>query len=83
MSSKTSIIINPLQPPVVDIEHTPLADVDYKIVDPVVEFTLFDLHCWSYEKSLDQVEEVQIWESNLPKYVVPITHQCPEVIRLC
>ena len=36
MSSKTAIIVNPLQPPVVDIEHTPLADVDDKIADPVV-----------------------------------------------
>ena len=83
VTSKTTIVVNPLQPPIVDIEHTPLADVDYKIADPVVEFNLLDLHCWSYENSLDQVEEVQIWESNLPKYVVPLTHQCLEVTRMC
>ena len=83
MSSKIAIMVNPLQPPVVDIEHTPLADVDYKIADPIVEFNLLDLHKWSFENSLDQVEEVQIWESNLPKYVVPVTHSCPNIIRLC
>ena len=82
-SSKIAIIINPLQPLVVDIEHTPLADIDYKIVDPIVEFSLLELYNWSYEKSLDNVEEVKIWESHLPKYVVPVTHSCPEVIRLC
>ena len=81
--SKATIIVNPLQTPVVDIEHIPLVDVDYKIIDLVVEFNLLDLHYWSYEKSLDQVEEVQIWESKLPKYVIPLTHQCPEVIRMC
>ena len=43
-SSKTDIIVNPLQPPVVNIEHIPLADVDYKITDPIVEFNLLDLH---------------------------------------
>ena len=26
---------------------------------------------------------MQIWESNLPKYVVPHTHQCPEAIKPC
>ena len=62
MSSKTVIIVNPLQPHVVDIEHTPLEDEDYKIADPVVEFNLLDLNYWSYEKSLDHVAEVQIWE---------------------
>ena len=82
MPSKTAIIVNPLQPLVVDIEHIPFADVDYKIEDPIVEFNLLDLHCWSYEKSLDQVEEVQIWESNLPKYVFLVTYQCPDVIML-
>ena len=57
MSYKTTVIVNPLQSPLVDIEHTPLADVNYKIIDTVVEFNLLDLHCFSYEKSLDQVEE--------------------------
>ena len=74
MTSKTTIVVNPLQPPVVDIEHTPLTYVDYKITNPVIEFNLLDLHCWSLEKSLDLADEVQIWESNLPKYVVPHTH---------
>ena len=82
-SSKTAIIKNYLQPLVVDIEHTPLADIDYKIENPIIEFNLLELHNWSYEKSLDNVEEVQIWESHLPKYVVPVTHSCPKVIILC
>ena len=67
MTSKTTIVVNPLQPPIVDIEHTPLADVDYKIADPVIEFNLLDLHCWSLEKFLDREDEVHIWESNMPK----------------
>ena len=83
MSSKTTIVVNPLQPPVVDIEHTPLVDIDYKIVDPIVEFNLLEIHNWSYEKSLDNEEEGQIWESHLPKYFVPLTHPFQEVIRLC
>ena len=43
MASKSTIFINPLKPPVVDVEHTPLADVDYKITDPVIEYNLLGL----------------------------------------
>ena len=44
MTSKTVIVVNPLQTPVIDIEHIPLADIDYKIADPIVEFNLLDIH---------------------------------------
>ena len=83
MTPNTAIVVNPLQPLVVDIEHIPLADIDYKIADPIVEFNLLDIRNGSFEKSLDDHEEVHIWESNLPKYVVPLTHPCQEIIRLC
>ena len=65
------------------MEQIPLADIDYKIADPMVEFNLLDIHNWCFEKSLDDHEEVHIWESNFPKYVVPLTHPCQEIIRLC
>lgn len=52
MTFKTAIVVNPLQPPIIDIEHIPLADVDYKIADPIVEFNPLDIHNWSYKKSL-------------------------------
>ena len=71
MTSKRIVFFNPLQPPIVDVEYTPLADTDFKISDPVTEFNLSELHYWSHEKSIDQADEVFIWESNFPKYVVP------------
>ena len=83
MTSNTAIVVNPLQPLVIDLEHIPLVDTDYKLADPIVEFNLLDIHNWCYEKSLDNEEEVHIWESHLPKYVVPLTYPCEEVIRLC
>ena len=60
-----------------------MADVDYKITDPIIEFNLLDIHNCCYEKSLGDQEEVHIWESHSPKYVVPLTHPCQQVIRLC
>ena len=35
MASKNIVVVNPLQPPVVDVEHIPLADTDFKITDTV------------------------------------------------
>ena len=83
MNPNTAIVVNPLEPPVFYIEHIPIVDINYKIVDLVVEFNLLDIHNWCFEKSLDDQEDVHIWESNLPKYVVPLTHPCQEFIRLC
>ena len=83
MTPSIVIVVNPLQAPVVDIEHIPLTDTEYKIADPIIEFNLLDIHNWCYEKSLDEHEEVHILESHLPKYVVPLTHPCQEIIRLC
>ena len=58
MASKNILAVNPLQPPVVYVEHIPLADTDFKITDTVTEFNLLELHYWSQEKSIDQVDEV-------------------------
>ena len=82
MASKRIVSVNPLKPPVVDVEHTPLADKDFKINDTVTEFNLLELHYWIHDKSIDQADKVFIWESNFPKYVLPQTFQCLELIRL-
>lgn len=71
MASKAVVSVNPLQPPIADVEHTPLVDTDFKINDTATKFNLLELHCWSHEKSIDQADEFSIWESNFPKYVVP------------
>ena len=83
MASQSIVLVNPLQPPIVDAKHTPLEDRDFKISDHVTEFNLLELHLWSHDKSIDQADEVFIWESNLPNYVLPQTFKCPKVIRIC
>ena len=54
LTAKTTVFVNPLQPPVSTEEIIPLTDVDYKIVDPVVELKLLEVHNWCYEKFLDK-----------------------------
>ena len=82
MASQGIVTVSPLQPPVIDVEHIPLADKDFKISDPVTDFNLLELHYWSHDKSIDQADDVYLRDSNFPKYIVPQTFQCPEVIRL-
>ena len=82
MASQGIVTVNPLQPHAVDVEHTPLADKDLKIRDPITDFNLLELHYWSHDKFMDQADEIHLWESNFPKYVLPQTFQFPEII-LC
>ena len=83
MASKNFQTVNPLQPPLLDVDHTPLVDKDFKIIDTVTNNNLLELHCWSHENFADQADDLNLWNSNLPKYIVPQTHQSLEVIRLC
>ena len=82
ITAKSAATVNPLEPPVVVVESLPLTNVDYKIIDPVVEFNLLDIHNWCYEKYLDK-DEIPIWETHFPKYIVPLTHPGQDLIRLC
>ena len=83
MASKSIINVNPLQPPVIDVEHNPLADKYFKINDTVIDFNLLELHCWSHDKFIDQADDILLCDSNLPKYIFPQTFQVLEIIRLC
>ena len=60
MASQGIVTVNPLQPPVVDVEHTPLADKDFKISATVTDFNLLDIHCWSHDKSIDQADDIYL-----------------------
>ena len=74
MASNTIQTVNPLQPPLLDVDHTPLADKDFKIVNTIIDNNLLELHCWSHDKFADKVDDIHMWNSNLPKYKVPQTH---------
>jgi len=82
MASRSILNANPLQSLVANVEHLPLADKDFKIVDTMTDSNLLEVHCWSHDKFIDQVDDIHLWDSNLPKYPFPQTYQCPELIRL-
>lgn len=83
MASQRILHVNPLQPLVADVEYLPLTDKDFKILDTVTDSNLLELHCWIHEKFVDQVDDIHLWDSNLPKYAFPLTYQFHELIKLC
>ena len=75
--------INPLIPPLVDLDHIPLVDRDYKINEVQCDCDFFDLYHWLEDKNTDKNDEIGLWESNLPHYIFPLTFQAPEFSRRC
>lgn len=66
-------VINPLIPPSVDLDHTPLADRDYWITETLCDCDFLKLYCWLEEKHTGKNDEIRLWESNLPCYIFPMT----------
>ena len=54
LTTNSTEVVRPLQPPISTEESSPLTYLDYKIVDAAVEFNLLDIHNWCHEKFLDK-----------------------------
>ena len=77
-------VVKPVQPLVISQENTPLVDLDYRIMDPSLEFNLPDLYNWCFGKSVEKDDkDIPVWDSNFPKYIVPQSHPSPNFVRLC
>jgi hypothetical protein len=74
---------NPFVPPPVDLDKIPLVDKDRLITDTICSFDFSDLQSWLREVFLDQSDEIGLWESNLPLYLFPQTHNFPEFALHC
>jgi hypothetical protein len=69
---------NPFVPPPVELDKIPLVDKDHLVSDTICNFDFSDLQSWLREVFLDQSDEIGLWESNLPLYLVPQIHSFPE-----
>jgi len=74
-------ILNPLIHPHLDFHHTPLADRDYKIIQSLSQFVLYEFYCWMEDQLVDQTDEIGLWDSHLPHYIFPQIHRTPEFVR--
>ena len=84
LTVESTKVVRPLQPHVTTKENNPLIDLDYRIANASLEFDLLEVHSWCQEKFEKKVaNDVPVWDSNFPKYVLPITHPAQDFIRLC
>ena len=84
LTTDSTEVVRPVQPPVTSQENNPLVDLDYRILDPSVELNLLDVYNWCFGKSVEKSDnDIPVWDSNLPKYIVPFTHSAPDFVRLC
>ena len=47
------------------------------------EIELFELYCWLEDKYVNQIDEIQLWKSNLPYYIFPLTFSALDFVRKC
>lgn len=74
---------NPMLTPILDLDHQPLVDQQYKIVEINCEFDLYEFHNWLKQKFLDHSDELSLWDSLLPQFIFPQTHHFPEFVSWC
>lgn len=75
MDPKTKIqdkSINSLIPPSIDLDHIPLADMDYIISETQCDCDFLELYCWLEDKHTYKIDEIGLLESNLPHYIFPL-----------
>jgi len=66
-----------------DLDYLPLADKDFQIKDLTFDETSLKLHCRYRDNYLNHVDNIGLWESNLPKYQFQSVHVFLEIIHYC
>jgi hypothetical protein len=82
-SKNSNVEENPFLPPPVDLDRIPLANKDYLISETRCEFDVTELQSWFKDTFIDQSDEIELWESNLPLYIFPQLHHFPEFALKC
>jgi len=64
----------------VDLDHVPLVDSLFKIVDAKYKFDFHELHLWLKQRYLDQQDPIKFSESLFPFFNFPKTHDFLDLI---
>ncbi len=67
MEALMALNISPLNAPHKELEWFPLANRDFQIKDTATPTLLLKLHYWSKDRFLNHTDDINLWESNLPK----------------
>lgn len=82
MVAPIAMDVRPITTPHLDLDHLPLIDKDFQIIDTNAYEVLLKLHYLSRDRYLNHSDDICLWESNLPKYQFPQVHVFPEIIPI-
>ena len=69
--------------PHLDIDYLALANTDFQIKDTTTLGHLLRIHYWAKDRFLNHVDDINLWESNFPKYTFPEVHPFPDIVHFC
>lgn len=73
--------VAPVNAPHKDLDHLPLADRDFQIKDLTFDDSPLKLNCKYRDLYLNNVDNIGLWESNLPKYQFPSVHIFLDIVH--
>jgi len=83
MATTVSIDARPMKTPHLDLEHLPLAHGDLQIKDTSALELLLKIHFLSRDSYLNHLDDIGLWESNLPRYQFPQVRVFPKIVHMC
>lgn len=74
---------NPMLPPPIDLDHQPLVDHLYPVVETNCEVDLYKIHSWLKQNYLELNNDLGLWDSLLPQFIFLQTYYFPEFVTWC
>ena len=83
MEVPTALNITPLNAPHRELDYLPLIDEDFQIQDLGFDESPRLSFCRCRDEFSKGQDLIGLWESNLPRYLIPSVHIFPEIIHYC
>ena len=83
MEAPTTLNITPLNAPHRELEYLPLVDKDFQIKDLHFDESPLLSYCRCRDEYSKGQDLIGLWESNLPRYLIPLVISFPEIIHYC
>jgi len=81
MEIPVALNITPLNAPHRELEYLPLVDKDFQIKDLVFSESPLQIYCRCRDNFTKGLDTIGLWNSNLPRYLLPSVHIFPQIIH--
>jgi len=83
MEAPVALNMPPITTPHRDLDYLLLANKYFQIKDLTFDDSPLRLHCKYQNLYLNNVDNIGLWESNLPKYEFPSVHIFLDIVHQC